>query len=384
MRNDQDIRPRVLQSITVGGEKSTTRLVDMSLVKCDDHWIPFKDFQWPEDEEELELVQFETIDAQGEHEELIDLAALLEIRNDLQTTVDRLGQEETRRDAASETARIKNLKKQKGKLTNLVNMILAVEEHQGCSKLKVTYGRRFAGVGRRYANGPSFQKAGSLIRATSKRYYHDIDMMNAHPVIAAFLVNQSADPVEYPALIKYGTASPVEREEILALVARAWQCPRKIAKQLFCSLLNTGTVNSWQYKQGLLELPPVHRPPFVSAYEAESARFINHMAQERPQIVELSRDTEHEKAATRQDPDLYHRSRALNVAMQQLEDEMLQTMETCAEEDGWQYDCLIYDGALLRKRPDKTITDLDVLMRSTEFAIKEKHGIDISLVQKEL
>ena len=108
------------------------------------------------------------------------------------------------------------------------------------------------------------------------------------------------------------------------------------------------------------------------------------MAQERPQIVELSRDTEHEKAATRQDPDLYHRSRALNVAMQQLEDEMLQTMETCAEEDGWQYDCLIYDGALLRKRPDKTITDLDVLMRSTEFAIKEKHGIDISLVQKEL
>ena len=384
-RNAQDNRPRVLHSITVGGENDTTELVGMSLVKCDDYWIPFKDFQWPEEEEEeLELVQFETIDAQGEHEELIDLAALLEIRNDLQTTVDRLGQEETRRDAASETARIKNLKKQKGKLTNLVNMILAVEEHQGCSKLKVTYGRRFAGVGRRYANGPSFQKAGSLIRATSKRYYHDIDMMNAHPVIAAFLVNQSADPVEYPALVKYGTASTVEREEILALVAQKWQCPRKIAKQLFCSLLNTGTVNSWQYKQGLLELPPVHRPPFVSAYEAESARFINHMAQERPQIVELSRDTEHEKAATRQDPDLYHRSRALNVAMQQLEDEMLQTMETCAEEDGWQYDCLIYDGALLRKRSDKTITDLNVLMRSTEFAIKEKHGIDISLVQKEL
>ena len=71
-------------------------------------------------------------------------------------------------------------------------------------------------------------------------------------------------------------------------------------------------------------------------------------------------------------------------ANQQLEDEMLQTMETCAEEDGWQYDCLIYDGALLRKRSDKTITDLNVLMRSTEFAIKEKHGIDISLVQKEL
>ena len=63
---------------------------------------------------------------------------------------------------------------------------------------------------------------------------------------------------------------------------------------------------------------------------------------------------------------------------------MLQTMEICAEEDGWQYDCLIYDGALLRKRPDKTIVDLGALMRSTEFAIKQKHGIDISLVHKEL
>jgi len=390
VRNDQDIRPRVLHSMTIGGDNNTennatTELVAMSLVKGDDHWIPFTSFQWPEDEEEEEeLVQFETIGAQGEYEELVDLAALLEIQSDLRTTVVRLEQEQPLRDAAAETARIENLKKQKGKLTNLGNMTMAVEEHQGYSKIKVTYGRRFAGTGRRYANGPSFQKAGSLIRATSKCYYHDIDMMNAHPVIAAFLVNQSADPAEYPALVKYGTASTVEREDILALVAQAWQCPRKVAKQLFCSLLNTGTVDSWQYKQGLLEVPPVYRPTFVSYYEAESARFINHMARERPQIVELSRQTEHDKAATRQNPELYHRSRALNVSMQQLEDEMLQTMEACAEEDGWQYDCLIYDGALLRKRSDKTIADLNILMRSTEIAIKEKHGIDISLVQKEL
>ena len=356
----------------------------MSLVKRDDHWMPFKDFQWPEDEEELELIQVGTVVAQGEYEELVDLAALVEIRTDLQTTGGRLEQEETRRGAASETARMKNLKKRKGQITNLVNMALAAEEHQGCSKLKVTYGHRFFGVGRRYANGPSFQYAGSRLRTKSKRWYHDIDMMNAHPVIAAFLVNQSSDPAVYPALAKYGTASTVEREDILALVSQTWQCPRKVAKQLFCSLLHTGTVDSWQYKHGLLELPSIYRPPFVNAYETDSARFISHMAQEHPEIVELSRQTEHDKAATRRDPDLYHRSRALNVAMQKLEDEMLQTMETCAKEDGWQYDCLTYDGALLRKRSDKTITELNVLMRSTEYAIKEKHGIDISLVQKEL
>ena len=109
VRNDQDSRPRVLHSITIGGDNNTennatTELVAMSLVKCDDHWIPFKSFQWPEDEEELELVQFETIDAQGEYEELVDLAALLEIQSDLQTTVDRLEQEEPLRDAAAETA----------------------------------------------------------------------------------------------------------------------------------------------------------------------------------------------------------------------------------------------------------------------------------------
>ena len=162
MHNDQDKRPRVLHSITIGGDNNTennaiTEMVAMSLVKYEDHWIPFKDFKWPEDEEELELIQVETIDAQGEHEGLVDYDALMEIWNDFQTTAGRLEQEEAHRDAASETARMKNLKKRKGQLTNLVNMILAVDEPQGCSKgqspcsgtLKVTYGRRFAGVGRR-------------------------------------------------------------------------------------------------------------------------------------------------------------------------------------------------------------------------------------------
>ena len=164
----------------------------------------------------------------------------------------------------------------KSKLTNITNMIMAVDndKEDAVQKLKVTYGRRFGDVGRRYANGPSFQKAGTLVRATSKRWYYDIDMMNAHPVIVAFLVTQMNLEAEYPHLVLYGNAPQHNREKILDLVTQNWQCSRKVAKQLFCSLINTGTVNGWQIRSGLLEVAPVHRPSFVIAYEMESARFI--------------------------------------------------------------------------------------------------------------
>ena len=168
------------------------------------------------------------------------------------------------------------------------------------------------------------------------------------------------------------------------MVMAAWQCPRKVAKQLFCSLLNTGTVDGWQGKNGLIEVPRLFRPEFVQRYEGEASRFVLRMADEHPDIVDLSRQTEQDKAATRRDPNTYHKSRALNVKMQEMEDAMLSTMEKCAIDEGWQFDCLIYDGALLRKRANRSASDVAELLGFMSAVIEANHGIQVTLSQKEL
>lgn len=70
--------------------------------------------------------------------------------------------------------------------------------------------------------------------------------------------------------------------------------------------------------------------------------------------------------------------------MQEMEDAMLSTMEECARDEGWQFDCLIYDGALLRKRADRSTSDVAELLGFMSAAIEANHGIQVTLSQKEL
>ena len=62
--------------------------------------------------------------------------------------------------------------------------------------------------------------------------------------------------------------------------------------------------------------------------------------------------------------------------------EILTIMETHAKAAGWQFDVLIYDGALLRRREDKTDDDVKALMRSMEHEIRDETGIPIGLELK--
>ena len=70
--------------------------------------------------------------------------------------------------------------------------------------------------------------------------------------------------------------------------------------------------------------------------------------------------------------------------MQQYEDQILSILETHAESAGWQFDVLIYGGALLRQREDRTEDDVKALMRSMEHEINDRVGIPIGLELKGL
>ena len=70
--------------------------------------------------------------------------------------------------------------------------------------------------------------------------------------------------------------------------------------------------------------------------------------------------------------------------MQEMEDAMLPAMEKCAIDEGWQIDCLIYDGALLRKRANRSASDVAELLGFMSAVIEANHGIQVTLSQKEL
>ena len=354
------------------GKVSTTSLVESSSVKQGGLWVAFRAF---EPEEFVMPMHYagDVVTTDRVYEELVDTAALVKMIGLSEVEVGRL-------ERTPDTAQ-KLLTERKSQLTNLKNMVSEIVD----GKIQTTYHRCFMNTGRRYANGPSLQKCSGIARSTSARYYYDVDMRNAHPAIVAYIVGGRGDHDDnsqaFPSLIRYGTAEKNEREAILREVTQVWQCTRKAAKQLFVSVINAGTVEGWQ-GTNKLAVEPVLWPTFVHTYSAEAGRLIHLMAAEKPEIVKLSRECIQTKE--RRDIELYHKSRALNVTMQEYEDQILSIMETHAESADWQFDVLIYDGALLRRREDRTEDDVKALMRSMEHEIYEKTGIPIGLELKEL
>ena len=354
------------------GQISTTGLVESSLVKQGAHWVAFGAFE-PEEFEMPMRYTGDTVETDLVYEELVDTAALAKATEHSEVEVARL-------ESAPDTAS-KLLTKRKSQLTVLKSMMSEIVD----GKIQTTYHRCFMNTGRRYANGPSLQKCSRVVRSTSARYYYDVDMRNAHPAIVAHLVGSSTPMFQgesFPSLIRYGTAEKEEREAILREVAVTWQCTRNQAKQLFVSLINAGTVAGWQGKNKILVVEPVLWPTFVHTYSTEAGKLIHLMAEEKPDIVKLSRDCI--QTQKRRDIELYHKSRALNVTMQQYEDRILSVMEAHAKSADWRFDVLIYDGALLRRREDKTDADVQTLMRAMEGEIEEKIGIPIGLELKNL
>ena len=125
-------------------------------------------------------------------------------------------------------------------------------------ELRVTYNRGFRGTGRRYAVGSSLQKGSRSMRcAGAKKNHFDIDQRNSHPTIVSSLTEVVENPTLYPSLIQYGKADRLQREDLLRVVMVEWQCDRSVAKQLYNSLINTGTVNGWEKNNNVVHIDPI-------------------------------------------------------------------------------------------------------------------------------
>ena len=205
------------------------------------------------------------------------------------------------------------------------------------------------GYGRLYGNKGSFETLEKECRGTvCKEFYHDIDVVNCHPVILVQFAKSKYN-IELPEVEKYVD----NRDLYLKHVMTENGVTRDEAKTSIIKILYGGccSQNSFLY---------------------ELSQEVRAFSKKLSQTVEYA-----DLAAACKGNDNFYGT-FLSFVLQTEERHCMIAMKEQLEKDGWSVDVLCYDGVMIRKQDGK-VYDL----KSVEDAIETKTGYKVSLVSKE-
>ena len=208
------------------------------------------------------------------------------------------------------------------------------------------------GYGRLYGSKGSFETLEKECRGTiCKEYYHDIVIVNCHPVLLVQFAKSKYD-IELPEVDKY-----VEnREAYLKNIMTEEGITRDEAKASVIRVMYGGAVPKDSYLSPLCE---------------EVRGFSKKLFKEE-EYADLAKAVKHED-------NLY--GSFLSYVLQTEERKCMMAMKECLERQGWSVDVLCYDGVMIRKREQAgLITDY---LPGLSIWVKKQTGYDISLTTKE-
>ena len=268
--------------------------------------------------------------------------------------------------------------------TNSLNAAKAIDreadEASGLRKLHVAYGKNSLDLGRRTATAPSMQSCPSALRhALCCALYHDIDIVSCHPTLMLGVVRKMVQAgalkrsdaldklVEYAELDAAG--KPAGRMPILLRVADYFGIDRGVAKDvcktLVLRVLNGGQVEAWCRDMGIAmpegepqrdlealeEVARIVREAFFAMMERDNPpgsletlrnRTWKYMQDKHERQVQ---DARRKGEAPPQRPSIAKRDRTMfSHCIFNLEDTILDCIDTKLRELGWGVDSLIYDG----------------------------------------
>ena len=205
------------------------------------------------------------------------------------------------------------------------------------------------GYGRLYGTKGSFETLEKECRGTiCKDYYHDIDIVNCHPVLLLQFARNKYN-IDLPEVDKYVS----NRDMYLKNVMSENDFSRDDAKSAIISILYGGSCNQ---KSFLWEL-------------SEEVRGFSKKLFQRDEYSDLARACKSEK-------NMY--GSFLAFILQTEERHCMLAMKDHLELQGWSIDVLCYDGVMIRKR-EGVVCDLI----ACELAVLNKTGYEINLVTKE-
>ena len=236
------------------------------------------------------------------------------------------------------------------------------EKMEGKGYRLVAYSPVEHGKGRVYADGAlSLQSFSKKIRNTLARgIYHDIDMVNAHPIILRGICIQNDWPcVKLDHYIKH-------RERVLVEVMTRFECKRGNAKVLMLSLMYGGTVSAW-IDRG--KFKKAEYPQFIKEYTVELESIANgifHKYEEIP-IVTTRRP----------------KFSKMSLLIQDIENQILMEMSNFFKLNGYEPAIYMFDGLMVyRKDQGKEGPINRSVLTSCQTHLKEVIGWSVSLEEK--
>jgi len=205
------------------------------------------------------------------------------------------------------------------------------------------------GYGRLYGSKGSFETLEKECRGTiCKEYYHDIDIVNCHPVILVQFAKSKYNQ-ELPEVDKY----VVNREEYLKNVMTENNITRDEAKQAIISILYGSSCNQQSF---LYELSQEVRGFSKKLFQTE-------------EYADLAKAVKSEK-------NMY--GSFLSFILQTEERKCMLAMKDNLEVNGWSVDVFCYDGVMIRRREG-----FNYDLKACEDAVSDSTGYNIHLVSKE-
>jgi hypothetical protein len=225
---------------------------------------------------------------------------------------------------------------------------------EGSGERLVTYEQTACGLGRLYADGAlSLQSFSKRIRNTLARgLYHDIDMVNAHPIILHWLCEKHG--IKCPRLNYYIK----DREVVLASLMESEKCTRNDAKVIMLSLMYGGANRT--------------HSKYVALYTKE----LETIAEQIYVIYDTMPVTKNKDRPT------FSR---MSLLIQDIEHQMLMTMDKTFRAAGYEVGVYVFDGMMVyMKGPlDGPKGPLEgQILRQCEAQIRAQFGADIRLEEK--
>ena len=256
--------------------------------------------------------------------------------------------------------------KVKGEKTKIINYYNVAKAGNGTVSVEYTQPRGFGRYVARHAL--SLQAIKRSVRHTcAGEIYHDIDMVNAHPVLMRAYCHRNNIPCD--SLDWYVD----HREEVLGTLVKYFGSTRKEGKQLFISVLNG---------QGRKKITMLAKYdggskaqwPFYNSFYDEVQKIQDRVGVLEPKIMQYCKRTKGGKNL---------RGRTMSWLMSSLENEALLVMKRIFDSQKYGPEVLVYDGMMVPK--NKIDCDmLDPLLRLCEQRFVVELGVPLKLSVKSM
>jgi hypothetical protein len=252
--------------------------------------------------------------------------------------------------------KIKEKAKEYDPLNSLKKIIKNISKNS-INYVKYAFSKTSKNYGRLFAKSASYQGLPREFRAVlAEDYYWDIDYVNCHPsILEQYCIKKG---INCSVLTKYNS----NRDNIINEIKDKLNIDKSDVKDLFLTLINGGD------RVGLTSMDE-----FLQLFKNEMKNIHNLIVQINPTILKQVK-----KVWGANEPNL--NGKVVNCILCQVENELLLTAVEYLMNNGYNIDCLIFDGFLIRKDNNELTTEL---LDKTSKYVYNNTGYNLKLLHKD-